>query len=446
MYGLGASTQLLPESYNGLGYMSLISMIFEIKIALHDFARERDDSAADINILFIEEPEVHTHPQMQCVFIKNIKSLLRKGVKDAEGSDKCLQTIITTHSSHIVAESDFQDIKYFKRSGNGINSKNLKDLEQQYAGFEAYYKFLRQYLTLHRSDLFFADKAIFIEGDTERILLPAMMKKLDYEDTATAFAADQEETALPLLAQNVSIIEVGAYSQIFDKFIDFIGIKSLVITDLDSIETVPDLDEHQQQKTNDDGSPKFKTKACPVADGNASSNYSLRFFVGEKPLADFIALTPEQKLLKKDPATQKWIAAPDGHLRFTFQTAEVVEGQTYQARSFEDAFFHRNRKFMKENTFDESHMFIGAIRFPSLVQYRMKAFAEDRAGPYEFANEGIERNKKPSLAMEILLNSNHKMRKILNTVNGTDKDMIEEFENWAVPAYIKEGLQWLKQD
>lgn len=444
MYGIGASTQLLPESYNGLGYMSLISMIFEIKIALHDFARERDDSAADINILFIEEPEVHTHPQMQCVFIKNIKSLLRKGVKDAQGSDKCLQTIITTHSSHIVAESDFQDIKYFKRSGNGINSKNLKDLEQQYVGFEDYYKFLRQYLTLHRSDLFFADKAIFIEGDTERILLPAMMKKLDYEDTATAFETGQEESALPLLAQNVSIIEVGAYSQIFDKFIDFIGIKSLVITDLDSIKTVPDLDEHQQQKTNDDGSPKFKTEMCPVADGNASSNYSLRFFVGKKTLAEFIALTPEQKLLKKDPATQKWIAAPDGHLRFSFQTAEVVEGQTYHARSFEDAFFHRNRKFMKENTFDESRVFIGAIRFPSLTQYRMKEFAEDRDGPYEFANKGIE--SKPSFAMEILLNSNHKTQKIHNTVNGADKDMIEEFENWAVPAYIKEGLQWLKQD
>lgn len=249
-----------------------------------------------------------------------------------------------------------------------------------------------------------------------------------------------------MLAQNVSIIEVGAYSQIFDKFIDFIGIKSLIITDLDSIETVPDLDENQQQKTNVDGSPKFRTKACPVADGNASSNYSLGFFVGEKPLAEFIALTPEQKLLKKDPATQKWIAAPDGHLRFTFQTEEVVEGQTYQARSFEDAFFHRNRRFMKENTFDRSQVFIGADRFPSLIQYRMKAFAEDRAGPYEFANGGIERNKKPSLAMEILLNSNHKARKILNTVNGIEKEMIEEFENWAVPAYIKEGLQWLKQD
>jgi putative ATP-dependent endonuclease of OLD family len=59
------------------------------------------------------------------------------------------------------------------------------------------YKFLKQYLTLHRAELFFADKAIFVEGDTERILLPAMMKKID-----------QEKPDNPLLSQNISIIEV----------------------------------------------------------------------------------------------------------------------------------------------------------------------------------------------------------------------------------------------
>lgn len=445
MYGLGASNQLLPESYNGLGYMSLISMIFEIKIAQHEFARERDNSAADINILFVEEPEVHTHPQMQCVFIKNIKSLLRKGVKDAAGRGKCLQTIITTHSSHIVAESDFQDIKYFKRMESGIVSKNLKDLEQQYAGHEPYYKFLRQYLTLHRSDLFFADKAIFIEGDTERILLPAMMKKLDHEDKVAAFEDDREEAALPLLAQNVSIIEVGAYSQIFEKFIDFIGIKSLVITDIDSMRTVPDLDEQKVQKRNADSSLKFKTEACRVAEGSSTSNYSLRFFVGNKTLQELLALSPQQRLLKKDLVNKAWRPDAAGHLLCNFQTEEEADGHKYHARSFEDAFFHRNKKFMTEHIFDAAGNFIGANRFPSLKDYRMKAFAEGNSDPYEFANEGIERNKKPSLAMEILLNSSQQEQTIKNTAKATEEIVIEEFANWAVPAYIKEGLQWLKQ-
>ena len=61
----------LPEHYNGLGYMNLICMIFEIEILIQEFKREKERTPADINLLFIEEPEAHTHPQMQYVFIKN---------------------------------------------------------------------------------------------------------------------------------------------------------------------------------------------------------------------------------------------------------------------------------------------------------------------------------------------------------------------------------------
>lgn len=74
----------LPEHYNGLGYMNLISMIFEIEILVQDFKRDKDKKPADINLLIIEEPEAHTHPQMQYIFIKNIKSLLSEGIKKGD--------------------------------------------------------------------------------------------------------------------------------------------------------------------------------------------------------------------------------------------------------------------------------------------------------------------------------------------------------------------------
>lgn len=134
MYDLGSTDHSLPENYNGLGYMNLISMIFEIKILLHDFQKNKDEKPSDINLLFIEEPEVHTHPQMQRIFIKNIKSLLQNGIKCDDGENRKLQTILSTHSSHIVAECDFEDIKYFKRCTDGIVSKNLKDLKSAYSG------------------------------------------------------------------------------------------------------------------------------------------------------------------------------------------------------------------------------------------------------------------------------------------------------------------------
>lgn len=106
----------LPENFNGLGYMNLISIIFDIDLMMKRFAKNRDTGQlADINLLFIEEPEAHTHPQMQYVFIKNIKELLNEGVKDKYGNKKPIQYIVSTHSSHIVADSEYDDIKYLHR-------------------------------------------------------------------------------------------------------------------------------------------------------------------------------------------------------------------------------------------------------------------------------------------------------------------------------------------
>lgn len=137
---------------------------------------------------------------------------------------------MTTHSSHIVAECDFDDIKYFFKTNEGDNviSKNLSDLEIMYQKEKGsknnHFKFLKQYLTLNRAEVFFADKIVLIEGDTERILLPAMIKKLDQEN----------EYDIPLSSQNISIIEVGNYAEIYAEFIQFIGIKTLIITDIDT--------------------------------------------------------------------------------------------------------------------------------------------------------------------------------------------------------------------
>lgn len=148
MYGQGVEGHVLPENYNGLGYLNLISIIFDIKIILNEFKRGKSPKPADINLLFIEEPEAHTHPQMQAIFIKNIKSLVGQVITNADGVTRPLQTILSTHSAHIVAESDFDDIKYFKRCDGETQSKNLRDLEILYknVGRGGHYKFLKQYL------------------------------------------------------------------------------------------------------------------------------------------------------------------------------------------------------------------------------------------------------------------------------------------------------------
>jgi len=130
----------LPENFNGLGYLNLISIIFEIEIKKYEFKKLKNENPSDINLLFIEEPEAHTHPQMQYVFIKNIKTIvaneISKTIENQLGNEftikKDLQTIITTHSSYIVADSDFDSIKYLRIQNKEVKAKNLKELKLKY--------------------------------------------------------------------------------------------------------------------------------------------------------------------------------------------------------------------------------------------------------------------------------------------------------------------------
>lgn len=440
MYGQGAELHVLPESYNGLGYLNLISMIFDIKLILNEFKRGNKPKPADINLLFIEEPEAHTHPQMQAIFIKNIKNLVGRSVSNADGIRRTLQTILSTHSAHIVAESEFDDIKYFKKSAGTTEAKGLRDLHAMYraSGKDGHYTFLRQYLTLHRSQLFFADKAILVEGDTERILLPAMMRKIDQIDEAAAFE-NSEIAPLPLMSQNISVIEVGAHSHIFEIFLDFIGVKTLIITDLDSCVERQRVKDGTLVTNKKNGQPVMDIVAHPVEHGTHTSNAALRFFFGVgSALTYFRTLSLGQKTVKRK-LDGLWAMDPAGEVMCAYQVTETnAENETYCARSFEDAFFHVNRAFMTSASAvaDEDD----PPKFPSL---KPSALAEFIGGgkPDVMANKGID--KKPSFAIEILLNSETaKLTK--SNMDGKAREFTLEFSNWNIPKYIQEGLRWIK--
>lgn len=389
----------LPEHYNGLGYMNLISMIFQIEIIRKGFLSNKKPRLSDINLLIIEEPEAHTHPQMQYIFIKNIKDILSTPL-DKDGRTVRVQSMISTHSSHIVSESDFDDIKYMVRTGNNeVKAKNMKDLKDEYDGVDKqYYTFLKHYLTLNRSELFFADKAIFIEGDTERILIPTMMKKLDQEEPL----ANGE---IPLTQQNISIVEVGAYSHVFGKFINFIGLKkALVITDLDVCDQP--AKGHPQKE-------RYKKDTNQITSNNAIKNY---FRV--KEIDTLLALNASDKVFSWDAENKQWKKDPNGNMRVYFQ----VEEGDYQARSFEDGFIHINLPFIRENK----------AKIIGLKPNKVEAFlgnGENSNDAYALAEDGIE--SKATFAVEIIYLSKKK----------NDKD----FCGWSIPKYIKEGLLWIRK-
>ncbi len=393
------SDHQLPEDYHGLGYMNLFAMIFEIELKCRSFRKENEiiekQIPADINLLFVEEPEAHTHPQMQHIFIKNITKILENESRGYDSEGKKVegravfnfQGIVTTHSSHITAESNFDTIKYFYKSQieNLVTCKSLKDLSNIYSKETKEYEFLKQYLTLDRAELFFADKAILIEGDTERMLLPVIMKKLDLD----------EKLDLPLMSQNISIIEVGAYSHIFEKFIDFIGIKYLIVTDLDTFKNV------DTGKVNLKKEPIYKKDACRVEDTEVvgTTNQSLLHFLNDKQFSEL-----------RDSKLNFYIK--EDTLCISFQHKE----NNYHARSFEDAFINLNKDFVSTNK----------ATFQGLKNRSyFDLSGDEKKDDYDLANECID--KKTHFALDIIYHSD------------------ERYSNWNIPSYLKEGLLWLQK-
>lgn len=374
----------LPETYNGLGYLNLIGILFEIETKI----QELFEQPADMNLLYIEEPEAHTHPQLQYIFIRNIKSHIKAHRKKLlEDKNKQLQILITSHSSHIVSECNFDDIIYLKKSENMVIAKSFNSLKGEYDGDEQKgFKFVKQYLTMNRSELFFADKAICIEGDTERILMPMMMHKIDNKE-------NPEGDIIPLLSQNISVIEVGAHSHIFIPLFEFLGIKVLIITDIDAA------------NKNDNGR---YVKSHPK-EAKYTSNASIKDFFKDTGLDELNDQFGE--LVEKRPEDKI-----KNNIRIAYQIPET-DGE-YQASSFEDAFIALNKDFILKNK-------EGLCEYGALKNFENTDI--ENGDYYNFALNNVE--KKPAFASSILY---------FEDENGKDD------EKWKVPKYIKEGLLWIR--
>lgn len=284
----------LPEKYNGLGYKNLIYIVLQLE-SFRAALEASQDERPRVHIIAIEEPEAHLHPQMQTVFISEISRAL-----ESDGGTTA-QVVLSTHSSHMIAQSAFEPIRYFRRAGRQVIVKDLSKLPLPDKSPEVM-NFLRRYIRLTHCDLFFADKAIFVEGQVERLLLPMMIEK------CAAKAGFEDITN-----QYISVSEVGgAYAHKFKPLVDFLGIPTLIVTDFDAVD-------------ND-------SKKHPVAGGVGTSNACLRNWLPKKTtVADLLAATETDKT--------------EGNIRVAYQ---VTEGG-HCGRSFEEAFVYANMPWLTAN-------------------------------------------------------------------------------------------------
>jgi predicted ATP-dependent endonuclease of OLD family len=396
---------ILPDKYNGLGYKNLIYMVIEL-LDVHTQWLNIEDNRPPIHLIFIEEPEAHLHAQLQQVFIRKVLDILSI---DESLSSLQTQLVVTTHSTHILYERGFIPIRYFKREllDNTTKVLNLSEFSDSFEEDERPTRdFLQKYLKLTHCDLFFADAAIFVEGNVERLLLPEMI----------------ENSNPSLKSCYLTILEIGgAYGHKFKPLIEFLGLTTLIITDIDSVTgnseveeggatedaPIPDTPEEEVEEIDDDDDDSSSGKACMVEVENAvtSNQMLIKWLPGQNSISDLLQTNDDSKI------------SEDGLVRVAYQTAKNVtwngETRSFTGRTLEVAFALDNLAWCQDN--DQKNI---KLRIP--------------------------RNNEKSLTVLI--------EKIHNRVKGTKFDktgfalelLMKENSEWNVPSYIKEGLDWLE--
>ena len=341
--------------------------------------------------VIIEEPEAHLHAQVQQVFIRKAYSVLTNHRFIKENSNFATQLVISTHSSHIARESNFADLRYFKRlaenSTNIIARSKVINLSDVFGENDETDKFVTRYLQTTHCDLFFADAVILVEGSAENMLVPHFIRN-----------------KYPKLYQRyISILSInGRHSHRLNPLIEKLCIPTLVIADIDSAEATG----HHKAIFPERGK------------GEISSNYTItQWLLKEKSLDNLLSLPFEKKeLLRETPYKYP--------IRVAYQTPVIIDygGDDKEAiaSTFEDCLVYTNYKLFKELSIDDTGSLIKSVcdeinSADSFETFRKKVYETLRNGK-----------------------SDQKAEFALDLIYAMDPNEL------TIPTYIDEGLAWLQ--
>ena len=380
----GLDELALPEKYNGLGYRNLIS----IYLKLMDFREKwlmtlrEGKNIEPIHLVFVEEPEAHLHAQAQQVFVKKAFDALCNNQIIKDNSWLNTQLVLSTHSNHVVNELGLKCMRYFRREIDTDDKIPVSKVINLSSTYES-------------------------DDETEQFVTRYIRLThcdIFFADAVILVEGPAEKILVPsflykadLDSYYISVIEVnGRHAHRFRRLIDKIGIPTLIVTDIDA--------------TNNDGKADIPVKEMNYKTGNPSVR---NWLPGNELIDNLMALDGKEKTVDnvriafQTPISVKW----------NKEKEEYTEICPY---TFEDALIFTNLELFRQDGLKKMR---AITTIANLLKKSTSAVDLQKEIFYKL--ESKSSFKKADFAISLLYT--------------------KDFNDLTAPAYIQEGLEWLKE-
>ncbi|MBS9775620.1 MAG: DUF2813 domain-containing protein [Fusobacterium sp.] len=189
-----------------MGYYRKLFLDFLADIAdkIREDEKYSDFWKKNISVLLWEKPEFYFKPQEERACYEKLE----------ENSKLGLNVVISTNSSRFIELEDYKNLCIFRKIGDEVRVYQYK--KNLFHHDEVSIFNMNYWINPDRSELFFAKKVILVEGQTDKIVLSYLAKKLDVYNYDYSIIECGSKSTIPQFIKLLNAFRIP-YVAVYDR-------------------------------------------------------------------------------------------------------------------------------------------------------------------------------------------------------------------------------------